>query len=157
MLLVLALLASTACGKLYPSREPAQGPANGVKPDVHSVVVGFAQQQLQAPYFAAMQVQAQGVSIRAKSPSILEFVTLYAPGGQYDALYLWNYATINLVNELARLPGVGNVTVMGAGVQPQSGEAAMVDTLQKLADLHKQGVLTDEEFAQQKAKLLGEK
>src|ERR1700751_3835144 len=59
--------------------------------------------------------QAQGVSIRAKSPSILEFVTLDSPDGQYDALYMWNYATINLVNELARLPGVGNVTVMGAG------------------------------------------
>src|SRR5271169_216144 len=59
--------------------------------------------------------QAQGVSIRAKSPSILEFVTLDSPDGQYDSLYLWNYATINLVNELARLPGVGNVTVMGAG------------------------------------------
>jgi hydrophobic/amphiphilic exporter-1 (mainly G- bacteria), HAE1 family len=60
-------------------------------------------------------VQAQGVSIRAKSPSILEFVTLSSPDGKYDALYLWNYATINLVNELARLPGVGNVLVMGAG------------------------------------------
>ena len=59
--------------------------------------------------------QSQGVSIRAKSPSILLFVTLDSPDGQYDALYLWNYATINLVNELARLPGVGNVTVMGAG------------------------------------------
>ena len=59
--------------------------------------------------------QAQGVAIRAKSPSILLFVTLDSPDGQYDALYLWNYATINLVNELARLPGVGNVTVMGAG------------------------------------------
>jgi hydrophobic/amphiphilic exporter-1 (mainly G- bacteria), HAE1 family len=61
------------------------------------------------------QVQAQGVAIRAKSPSILQFVTLDAPDGRYDALYLWNYATINAVNELARLPGVGNVTVMGAG------------------------------------------
>jgi HAE1 family hydrophobic/amphiphilic exporter-1 len=61
------------------------------------------------------QVQSQGVAIRAKSPSILEFVTLSAPDGRYDSLYLWNYATINLVNELARLPGVGNVTVMGAG------------------------------------------
>lgn len=61
------------------------------------------------------QVQAQGVSIRAKSPSILEFVTLDSPQNKYDALYLWNYATINIVNELARLPGVGNVTVMGAG------------------------------------------
>jgi len=60
-------------------------------------------------------VQAQGVSIRAKSASILEFVTLDSPDGKYDALYLWNYATINLVNELARLPGVGGVTVMGAG------------------------------------------
>jgi HAE1 family hydrophobic/amphiphilic exporter-1 len=59
--------------------------------------------------------QAQGVSIRAKSPSILEFVTLNSPDGRYDALYMWNYATINLVNELSRLPGVGNVTVMGAG------------------------------------------
>jgi hydrophobic/amphiphilic exporter-1 (mainly G- bacteria), HAE1 family len=60
-------------------------------------------------------VQSQGVSIRAKSPSILEFVTLHSPEDKYDALYLWNYATINLINELSRLPGVGNVTVMGAG------------------------------------------
>ncbi|MBV9376020.1 MAG: efflux RND transporter permease subunit, partial [Alphaproteobacteria bacterium] len=59
--------------------------------------------------------QTQGVSIRAKSPSILEFVTLDSPDGQYDSLFMWNYATINLVNELARLPGVGNVIVMGAG------------------------------------------
>jgi HAE1 family hydrophobic/amphiphilic exporter-1 len=60
-------------------------------------------------------VQAQGVSIRAKSAAIMEFVTLDSPDGRYNALYMWNYATINLVNELARLPGVGNVTVMGAG------------------------------------------
>src|SRR4051812_10170207 len=60
-------------------------------------------------------VQSQGIAIRAKSPSILEFVTLSASDDKYDALYLRNYATINLVNELARLPGVGNVTVMGAG------------------------------------------
>ena len=59
--------------------------------------------------------QAQGVSIRAKSASILEFVTLNSPDNSRDALFLYNYATINLVNELARLPGVGNVTVMGAG------------------------------------------
>jgi HAE1 family hydrophobic/amphiphilic exporter-1 len=62
-----------------------------------------------------LPVQAQGVSIRAKSPAILEFVTLDSPDGSRDALFMWNYATINLVNELSRLPGVGNVTVMGAG------------------------------------------
>jgi HAE1 family hydrophobic/amphiphilic exporter-1 len=60
-------------------------------------------------------VQSQGVAIRAKSPSILEFVTLDSSDDKFDALYMWNYATINLVNELARLPGVGNVLVMGAG------------------------------------------
>jgi hydrophobic/amphiphilic exporter-1 (mainly G- bacteria), HAE1 family len=60
-------------------------------------------------------VQAQGVSIRAKSASILEFVTLNSPDNSRNALFLYNYATINLVNELSRLPGVGNVTMMGAG------------------------------------------
>ncbi len=57
-----ALLTLSACGQIYPSREPAQGPANGVKPDVSQVVVGFAQQQLQAPYFAAMQVQSEEIA-----------------------------------------------------------------------------------------------
>ncbi len=61
------------------------------------------------------------------------------------------------MEEAQKAFGAAGFTVMGAGAPPQSGEAAMVDTLQKLADLHKQGVLTDEEFAQQKAKLLGEK
>jgi ribose transport system substrate-binding protein len=52
----------SACGQIYPSTEPAQGPANGVKANVDEVVVGFAQQQLQAPYFAAMQVQAEEIA-----------------------------------------------------------------------------------------------
>lgn len=51
-----------ACGQIYPSSEPAQGPANGIKSDVSDVVVGFAQQQLQAPYFAAMQVRAEEIA-----------------------------------------------------------------------------------------------
>lgn len=60
-------------------------------------------------------VQVQGVVVQKKSTWILQFVTLESPGGQYDSLFLSNYATINLVNELARLPGVGNVNVFGAG------------------------------------------
>jgi ribose transport system substrate-binding protein len=52
----------SACGQIYPSTEPAQGPANGVKSDVSEVVVGFAQQQLQAPYFAAMEVRAEEIA-----------------------------------------------------------------------------------------------
>ncbi len=60
-------------------------------------------------------VQAQGVSAQKKSTAILQIVTLDSPAGSLDGLFLTNYATINLVNELARIPGVGNVSVFGAG------------------------------------------
>jgi len=60
-------------------------------------------------------VQNQGVNVQKKSTSILMFVTLGSPGGSFDSLYLSNYATIKLKDELARLPGVGDVNVFGAG------------------------------------------
>ena len=58
----LTALALSACGDIYPSSTPAEGPANGVKANVNEVVVGFAQQQLQAPYFAAMEVQSKEIA-----------------------------------------------------------------------------------------------
>jgi hydrophobic/amphiphilic exporter-1 (mainly G- bacteria), HAE1 family len=60
-------------------------------------------------------VQAQGVTVQKRSTAILLFVTLTSPDGSYDSLYLANYATISLRDELSRLPGVGNVNVFGAG------------------------------------------
>ncbi|MBV9561050.1 MAG: multidrug efflux RND transporter permease subunit [Bradyrhizobium sp.] len=60
-------------------------------------------------------VQNQGVTVQKRSTSILLFVTLTSPDARHDSLYLSNYATINLKDELSRLPGVGNVTVFGAG------------------------------------------
>ena len=80
----------------------------------------FAQVLVQNRVAAALAalpqpVQAQGVTVQKKSTAILLIVTLTSPNDRYDSLYLSNYATINLVNELARLPGVGNVTVYGAG------------------------------------------
>lgn len=62
MAVATALLTVTACGQIYPSAEPAQGPTNGIKANVNEVVVGFAQQQLQAPYFAAMQVRSEQIA-----------------------------------------------------------------------------------------------
>ena len=80
----------------------------------------FAQVLVQNKVSAALaslppSVQAQGVTVQKKSTAILEIVTLNSPDGQFDSLFMSNYATINLVNELARLPGVGNVVVFGAG------------------------------------------
>ncbi|MDP1909650.1 MAG: efflux RND transporter permease subunit, partial [Hyphomicrobium sp.] len=60
-------------------------------------------------------VQKQGLQTTKKSTSILEIVALTSPDGRYDSLFLSNYATINLLDEIARLDGVGSVAVFGAG------------------------------------------
>src|SRR6202789_2363563 len=60
-------------------------------------------------------VQSQGVTVQKRSTAILLFVTLTSPNATYDSLFLSNYATINIRDELSRLSGVGNVTVFGAG------------------------------------------
>ena len=60
-------------------------------------------------------VQAQGVVVQKKSTAILQIVALTSPDKRYDSLYLANYATIYLNDDIARLPGVGNVNVFGAG------------------------------------------
>ncbi|CAN5535440.1 multidrug efflux RND transporter permease subunit [soil metagenome] len=60
-------------------------------------------------------VQTQGVVTQTKSTAILQIVTLTSPDNRFDALFLNNYATINLENELLRVDGVGGVTVFGVG------------------------------------------
>src|ERR1700754_429868 len=52
-------------------------------------------------------VKRRGVTVKKKSPSILMIVNLFSPDGKRNNLYLSNYATIQLKDELARLPGVG--------------------------------------------------
>lgn len=59
-------------------------------------------------------VKQQGVSVLKRSPNQLMFITLDSDLEQYDGLFLANYANINIVNELARLKGVGDVHVFGA-------------------------------------------
>ncbi len=82
--------------------------------------LNFAQVLVQNRVSAALSslpqsVQSQGVVVQKKSTSILQIVSLISPNNAYDSLYLANYATINLKDELSRLPGVGNVAVFGAG------------------------------------------
>ncbi len=60
-------------------------------------------------------VQAQGVVVQKKSTSMLQIATLTSTDPKHDSLFLANYASISLKDELSRLPGVGNVTVFGAG------------------------------------------
>jgi len=60
-------------------------------------------------------VQKQGVTVQKKETAILLIATLTSSDDRYDRLYLANYATINIRDELSRLPGVGNVNIFGAG------------------------------------------
>ncbi|HEX4000013.1 MAG TPA: efflux RND transporter permease subunit [Pirellulales bacterium] len=59
------------------------------------------------------QVQVQGVTTKKKSPSILLAVNLISPHHSLDDLYLSNYATIQIKDELLRLPGVGDLSYLG--------------------------------------------
>ncbi|SFT97853.1 efflux RND transporter permease subunit [Halomonas saccharevitans] len=60
-------------------------------------------------------VQAQGVTVELSSSSILMLVALTSPEEDYDRIYLQNYATLNVLDELRQVPGVGDAEVLGGG------------------------------------------
>ena len=60
-------------------------------------------------------VQKQGVAIKKVSTNILQVVSLYAEDDRFDETYLSNYALINLQYPLGRIPGVGQIKILGAG------------------------------------------
>lgn len=71
--------------------------------------VSVAQSSLPTP------VVVQGVTVQKQSSNIVMFLTLKSDNQEYNGLYLSNYAKLNLVDQLTRVPGVGAVNVMGAG------------------------------------------
>jgi len=82
--------------------------------------VDLAQVQVQNRVSQALarlpeEVRALGVTTEKRSPDITMVVHLVSPDGRYDPVYLRNYALLNVKNELARLPGAGQVVVFGAG------------------------------------------
>ena len=60
------------------------------------------------------EVRQTGVVVRKASPDITMVVQLYSPDNSRDALFLSNYATLRVRDALARLPGVGDITQLGA-------------------------------------------
>src|SRR5215475_8851654 len=85
----------------------------GTDPDIDQVLV---QNRVQLALASLPQpVQAQGVNVQKKSTAILQIVNLHSADDRFTGLFLSNYATINLTNILARIPGVGQVKVIGAG------------------------------------------
>src|SRR3954466_9307270 len=59
------------------------------------------------------EVKRIGVTTKKKSPSILMCVNIISPDGRYDQLYLNNFATLSVKDDLARITGVGDVAFLG--------------------------------------------
>ena len=60
------------------------------------------------------EVRRNGVIVQKRSTDILQVVSLKSEEGKYSTLFLSNYATLNIVDDLKRVPGVGDVVVFGA-------------------------------------------
>jgi HAE1 family hydrophobic/amphiphilic exporter-1 len=83
----------------------------GTDPDINTVNVqnrvNLAQPSLPE------EVSRQGLTIKKVSSALLQVISLYSPGGTYDPLYLSNYATINMLDVIRRINGVGDATLFG--------------------------------------------
>src|SRR5271167_4417235 len=59
------------------------------------------------------EVQLEGLTIQKKSSSVLQFIMLYSETGEQDPLFITNYAIINVLDVLSRIPGVGQARLFG--------------------------------------------
>ncbi|HEX4953456.1 MAG TPA: multidrug efflux RND transporter permease subunit [Thermoanaerobaculia bacterium] len=60
------------------------------------------------------EVRRNGVTVQKQATNFIQIITLSSPGGRYDSVYLSNYASLNILEPLKRVPGVGNVVIFGA-------------------------------------------
>ena len=85
--------------------------ALGTDPDINTVNVQN-RASLATPQLPA-EVSRAGLTIRKKSAALLQVLNLYSPNKTYDAVYLSNYATINIIDAIARIKGVGQIRLFG--------------------------------------------
>jgi hydrophobic/amphiphilic exporter-1 (mainly G- bacteria), HAE1 family len=84
----------------------------GSNPDIDTVNVNNRVQTALAQL--PPEVQLEGLTVQKKSSAILQFLSLYSDNGQQDPLFITNYAIINIIDVLSRIPGVGSAHIFGA-------------------------------------------
>ncbi len=107
----------------------------GSDPDLNTVNV--MNRVNQATSQLPPEVQRLGVTVKKQSSALLQVIALHSPGGSRDELFLTNFATITLIDRLARVPGVGQASLFGA----QEYAMRVWLDLQRMASL---GVSVDE-------------
>ncbi|VTS04212.1 efflux RND transporter permease subunit [Tuwongella immobilis] len=92
-------------------------------------------------------VQNQGINVKKSSPNTLMIVNLVSPDGRYDNLFLSNYATIDVRDELGRLPGVAGVSYIGqrdyslrAWLDPQKMAALNLSAMDVVSAIGQQNI-----------------
>ena len=93
------------------------------------------------------EVRRQGVTVKKQSSSIVLAISLTSPSKKYDGLFLSNYATLRLRDDLSRVPGVGDVMVRGVGayamrvwLDPNKMASLQITTSDVIAALARQNV-----------------
>ena len=83
----------------------------GSNPDLNTVnVTNRVNQALAA---LPPEVQRQGVTTKKQSSALLQCIAFFSPKGSRDALFLSNFITINILDAVKRVPGVGDATLFG--------------------------------------------
>lgn len=59
-------------------------------------------------------VQRQGISVKERSPDMLKVIAFTSKGGVHDTTYISNYLTVNVIDDIKRIKGIGDATVFGA-------------------------------------------
>jgi hydrophobe/amphiphile efflux-1 (HAE1) family protein len=83
----------------------------GTDPDINTVNVNNRVQVALASL--PPEVQRQGVVVKKKSSALLGVIAVYSPKHTHDPLFLSNYVTINLLDQIKSTPGVGDATLWG--------------------------------------------
>ena len=83
----------------------------GTDPDINTVNVNN-RVQIALPSLPD-EVQRQGITVKKKSSALLGVVAVYSPKHSYDPLFLSNYVTINLLDQIKSTPGVGDAVLWG--------------------------------------------
>lgn len=82
--------------------------------DVNQAALNVNNRVKQAESKLPQEVRRQGVTVEKGSSSFLQVLAFYSPDGRYDDLYTSNYVTLNVLDQLKRVPGTTNVQIFGA-------------------------------------------
>ena len=82
--------------------------------DVDKAALNVNNRVKQAEARLPQEVRRQGVTVEKGSSAFLQVLAFYSPDGRFDDLFTSNYVTLNVLDQLKRLPGTTNVQIFGA-------------------------------------------